>query len=119
MAVPAAQGRLLQNLLRQDLAKGDDDVDISPERGELLLAVGLLTDPLGREDGQTQLNGPGFDRGGHQRFPGSASPVRLGDHTDQLIVALHQLIKAERHRPGLPKKQSSFLIILRRSSGNS
>jgi hypothetical protein len=62
VAVPAAQGRLLQHILGKDLSEGHDHRGISTECSEFGFAIVIPSDPFRGEHRKTEFFRPRLHR---------------------------------------------------------
>ena len=93
MPVPAAQRRVLKDLLGQDLAEGHHHRHIGIQSIQLLLALRVPSDLFRGEHRTAQLLSLRFHWRRHQLFAPTSSPIRLGHHTDDLMPCLVECVE--------------------------
>ncbi len=93
MPVPAAQRRVLKDLLGQDLAEGHHHRHIGIQSIQLLLALRVPSDLFRGEHRTAQLLSLRFHWRRHQLFAPTSSPIRLGHHTDDLMPCLMECVE--------------------------
>ena len=87
--VDAAQGRAVDDVLRQDLAEGDEHHHVGGEPAEDLQELGC-PDLFGLVNGETAPLGCFLHRRGDQTLSAPLGPVGLGDDADDGPVLLDQ-----------------------------
>ena len=84
--------RKVQEPARQDLAVGDDDQEIGPERLQER-AIFLAPYPLGLVDRQTPRERAGLDRGRRSLLTSACGPIGLGDDGRDFVGAVGERLE--------------------------
>ena len=106
MAVPAAQRRLLQDILGKDLSEGHDHRGFSTECSQLGFAIIISSDPFRGEHREAEFFRPRFHRRWNQLFASTAPTIRLRDDPNDGVTRIMQCIKGWHRIARCPPEQN-------------